>query len=327
MANLTLRMACGPYDRLRPLRDGTVRPDGIDLEYVPITSPAEVFARMYNLREFDVAEMSLAFYMILVAGGGSPVIALPVFPVRMFRHGFIYVHRDAGIRQPSDLAGKRIGVVEYWQTAAVWIRGMLQHDHAVDPATIRWIEGALNPNRDRHRPPPEHRRIDAGMHPYSGVELRAALRRDGISVDDVKGSLDERLATGELDALIGARAPACFGRSPDVTRLFPDHRTEERAYYARTRLFPIMHTLVIRDELYRAEPWIADSLCRAWRETTALAEPDPDLAGFGADLWADGIAANRHVLDTFAGYLVEQRLARRRVAVDELFAPGLIEPG
>ena len=136
MAKLPLTMACGPYDRMEALWTGAVQPEGIDLTYIPITSPPEIFARMIKTRSFDVSEMSSAHYLTMRIRGDFPFIALPIFPSRLFRHGFIFINRNAGIESPADLAGKRIGVQEYRQSAAVWIRGLLRDEYGVDLGTV-----------------------------------------------------------------------------------------------------------------------------------------------------------------------------------------------
>jgi 4,5-dihydroxyphthalate decarboxylase len=143
VTNLPLTLACGPYDRTEALRTGAVQPEGIDLTYVPIQSPPEIFSRLIKKSSFDVSEMSAAVYFQLRSRGELPYVALPIFPSRLFRHGNIYVNTGAGIREPRDLAGKRVGVQEYRQTAAVWVRGFLQHDYGVDLRSVKWLEGGV----------------------------------------------------------------------------------------------------------------------------------------------------------------------------------------
>src|SRR5664279_1242577 len=147
MSKLPFTLACGSYDRTEALRNGTVRPEGMDLVYVPIQSPPELFARMVHKESFDAAEMSASLYLQLRARGEFPFVALPIFPSRMFRHGYVFVREDAGITVPADLAGRRIGVQEYHQTAAVWIRGILHRDYGVDFSGVRWLEGGVNAPR------------------------------------------------------------------------------------------------------------------------------------------------------------------------------------
>jgi 4,5-dihydroxyphthalate decarboxylase len=298
-----------------------IQAEGIDLNYVSIKSPPEIFARMVAGQSFDAGEMSAAHALIKRAQGDFPFVALPVFPSRMFRHGFIFVNTAAGIRTPKDLEGKRIGVPEYSQTAAVWIRGLLQHDYDANLETVQWFSGGVNaPDRP-----------DA-----------LVIRPDEeVSITRVRDRpLNDLLVAGELDALIGARRPEALGKNPRVARLFPNYRELEREYYEKTRIFPIMHTLVIREPFYREHPWIAESLykafveAKAWcltqmrfssalRYTLPWLHADLDEIGevFGSDPWPYGLEANRYVLTTLVEYLVEQRLLRRPIALEELFAP------
>jgi 4,5-dihydroxyphthalate decarboxylase len=320
MSPIRVTLACGSYDRTEALRTGVVRPEGIDLNYVPIQSPPEIFARMLATGSFDASEMSCAHALIHKGRGDFPFVALPVFPSRMFRHGFIFVNTRAGIRAPKDLEDKRIGVPEYSQTAAVWVRGLLQHEYGVALETIRWFTGGVNaPGRP-----------DVLLNWPDGVTITRVSDR----------SLNELLVEGEIDALIGARRPDAFGKDPRVARLFPDYRELEQAYYRKTGIFPIMHTLVIREAFYREHPWIAESLYKAFVEAKAwclaqmrfsstlrytlpwLHADLEEMAGvFGADPWPYGLEANRTVLETLVGYLVEQRLLPRPLALEELFVP------
>src|SRR3954469_21114869 len=197
MANLRLTLACGPYDRTQALADGSIRPEGIDLNYVSL-QPAEIFWRMLQYREFDAAEMSLANYSMLVGRGDAPFVAFPAFPSRVFRHGYFFVNTDKGIAQPRDLVGKRGGVPEYSMTAAVYMRGLLEHEYGVKPSDIEWLQGRAD--RLEHKLPPGVRLSQAP----AGTEL---------------GDLLER---GELDFLMTANNPLSSRRgSPKVRRLFP----------------------------------------------------------------------------------------------------------
>ena len=189
-------MACGPYDRFEALRSGVVRPEGIDLTYLAMQSPPEIFAQMVKKGSFDISEMSASMYMTLRARQGHdfPFIAIPVFPLRMFRHGYIFVNQRSGIKTPRDLEGKRVGVPEYRQTAAVWIRGLLQHEYGVSVDTFQWYEGGANKNR--------------GHDPV--MDLRPEKKVSIQTIGETK-TLNQMLAVGELDALVGARRPDCLG--------------------------------------------------------------------------------------------------------------------
>ncbi len=321
MPPLRVTLACGPYDRTEALRTGAVQAEGIDLNYVAIQSPPEIFARMVATEAFDASEMSCAHALVKKGLVEFPFVALPVFPSRMFRHGFIFVNTNAGIRSPKDLEGKRIGVPEYSQTAAVWIRGLLQHEYDVNLETVRWFTGGVNgPDRP-----------DAlVIRPDQEVSMTRVRDRP----------LNDLLVAGEIDALIGARRPAALGKDSRVARLFPNYREREREYYKKTGIFPIMHTLVIREALYAEHRWIAESLYKAFVEAKAWcltqmrfsstlrytlpwlhSDLDELAEVFGSDPWPYGLEANRDVLNTLVQYLVEQRLLPRPVALEELFVP------
>lgn len=326
MSRLNLSLACWDYDRTRAIADGSVRPDGIDVNYQNLFVE-ETFFRMLRNREFDAAEMSLSSYCVSLMRDAPAFIAIPVFPSRFFRHSCIFVSAKSGIREPKDLAGKRIGVPEYQMTAPVWIRGILQDEYGVDPASPEyWSGGEEEPGRD------EKLKLD----------LPAKFRLKPIGPAQ---TLSRMIAAGEIDALHTARAPSTFTSQPAaVKRLFGDFVEVEKAYYRKTKIFPIMHTLVIRRELYEANRWIAQSLFKAFVQaqrrtydhldtTMANATMLPWQAAhveearreLGEDWWPYGVAPNRQVLDTFLRYHYEQGLSKRRLRVDELFAPETLE--
>jgi 4,5-dihydroxyphthalate decarboxylase len=325
MSNLSLTMACGPYDRFEALRAGIVRPEGIDLTYLAIQSPPEIFAQVVKKGSFDISEMSLSMYITLRARQGRdfPFIAIPVFPLRMFRHGYIFVNRQSEIKTPKDLEGKRVGVPEYRQTAAVWIRGLLQHEYGVSLDTFNWYEGGANKTRG-HDPTMD-------LRPQKEVSVK--------TLGEGK-TLSRMLAEGEIDAMIGARRPDCLGSCPDVTRLFPNYRQVEREYYTRAGIFPIMHILVIRESLYEEKPWIAESIYKACEEAKSWCLKQMRFSGalrymlpwlfadideldevFGSDPWPYGIEPNRPVLETLIRYLVDQSFLTASVTPEEMFAP------
>jgi len=323
MTRLPLTMACGPYDRMEALAQGIVQPEGIALRYLAIQSPPEIFARMIKTRSFDIAEMSLAHYSIMRARGEFPFVAIPVFPSRVFRHGYIYVNKNAGIREARDLEGKRVGVQEYRQTAGVWVRGILQHDFGVDLSTITWVEGGVNEPR-----PEDH---DMDLRPIGDLKLEL------IGADR---TLNDMLEAGEIDAYFGARRPAALDRGRNVVRLFPDYRARERDFYKRTGFHPIMHTLVMREDLYNEHPWIPESIYKAAEESKAWALKQMRFSGaqrlmlpwlfdeiaemdalMGANPWPYGIEPNRKILEAFMGYLVDQRFLATAPSIDDIFAP------
>ncbi|HEX7968379.1 MAG TPA: ABC transporter substrate-binding protein, partial [Stellaceae bacterium] len=246
MSRLSLTLACWDYDRTRALADGSIRPEGIDLNYLALPVE-ETFFRMLRNREFDVAEMSLSSYAVSLGRDDPPFIAIPVFPSRFFRHSCIFVSTKAGISEPKDLAGKRVGTPEYQMTAPVWIRGILQDEYGVDPASVEYHTGGEEePGRD------EKLKLD--------LPAKFRVKRIGP-----RQTLAAMIADGEIDALHTARAPSSFYARPSaVRRLFEDYVGVERAYFRKTRIFPIMHTVVIRRDIYRAHPWIAQSLQKAF---------------------------------------------------------------
>jgi 4,5-dihydroxyphthalate decarboxylase len=323
MSLLPLTMACGPYDRMEALATGAVRPEGIALRYLAIQSPPEIFARMIKTRSFDVAEMSLAHYSIMRTRGEFPFVALPIFPSRVFRHGYIFINKSSGVREPSDLEGKRVGVQEYRQTAGVWIRSILQHDHGVDLDSVTWVEGGVNePRREDH---------EMDLRPVGKLKLEMI---------GPQRSLNGMLEAGEIDAYFGARRPAAFDSEHNVVRLFPDYRAREKDFYRRTGFHPIMHTLVIREDLFRENPWVPESLFKACRESKAWAMRQMRFSGaqrsmlpwlydeiaemddlMGPDPWPYGLEANRKILQAFQSYLVEQHFLAAAKPVEELFTP------
>lgn len=318
MAKLKLTLACGSYDRTRALIDGSVQPEGIDLNYVTL-GPGEIFWRMLNNEEFDASEMSLSTYTILRSQGDERFIALPVFPSRIFRHGCVYVNTDSGIEKPQGLRGKRFGVGDYQMTAAVWVRGFLQHEYQVLPEEMHWVTAAPV---------------------CAGIELPAQVR---ISQIDSGQSLERMLETGEIDALASVVMPqSLFAEKPVVKRLFPNYREVETDYYRRTRIFPIMHTLVLKTEIFRREPWAAISLYKAFvqakdanykrlYDSNTLGASLPWLIDeienarliFGPEIWDYSIEGSRPTLEAFVQYLDEQKLTRRRMTVEELFVSNI----
>lgn len=231
MARLSLTLACAPYDRAQALFDGRVRPAGIDLNVI-FLRPEDTFWRMLRHQEFDVSEMSLSSYLMSKANGPD-FVAIPLLLSRVFRHSSIYVNANAGIREPADLRGRRVGVPEYQMTAALWIRGILQHEYGVAPHEIQWFSGGLDePGRTEKLP----------------LSLPANVSLHPIAKDR---TLNQLLSTGELDALVTARPPSSFNdKHGPVKRLFDDYKPVEIAYYRKTKIFPPMHCVAIRKDVY-----------------------------------------------------------------------------
>ena len=326
MSKLRLTLACWDYDRTRALADSSIAPEGIELIYLN-QEVEETFFRMAKFREFECSEMSLSSYCATLHAEKPPFIAIPAFPSRYFRHSCIFVSAKSGIRKAEDLKGKRIGVPEYQMTAPTWIRGILSDDHGVKVTDCEHFSGGEEePGRD------EKLKLDVP----SSIKLKAIPRDKTLS---------RMLADGELDALVTARAPSTFHQEPDkVKRLFPDYVEAEKQYWKRTRIFPIMHTVVIRRDVYEANPWVAQSLYKAFTAAKAMAQKmfaqsaalptmlpwslahaEEARREMGEDWWPYGLEPNRKVLETFLRYHHEQGLSKRRLSPNELFAKETLE--
>ena len=326
MSRLRLSLACWNYDRTRALMDGTVQPDGIDLTYLDLPVE-ETFFRMIRHREFDVAEMSLSSYTVSLFRDPQPFIAIPVFPSRYFRHSCFFVNADAGIRAPRDLIGKRIGTPEIQMTAPVWIRGIQSEHYGVPVDSATYCTGGEE---------------EPGRAEKQKLDLPSNICVQPIGPTQ---TLAHMLAEGEIDALHTARMPSTFMSRPGhVRRLFPDYRAVEQQYFRDTGIFPIMHTVVIRRELYEQNRWIAQALYKAFVEaqrrtyedlyvTAALkamlpwltAHVEETRALMGENYWPYGFTANRATLETFLRYHHESGLSKRLLAPEDLFAPEAME--
>lgn len=326
MSRLRLTLACWDYDRTRALADGRVRPEGIDLNFIPL-EVEETFFRMLRNREFDAAETSLSSYTVSLSRSDPGFVAIPVFPSRFFRHSCIFVSEKSGVREPKDLIGKRIGVPEYQMTAPVWIRGILADEYGVDPASVTYFTGGEEePGRDEK------------------LKLNLPERIKVIPIGPDQ-TLSAMLAAGEIDALHTARTPSTFYSQPQaVRRLFPDFVDVEKAYFRRTGIFPIMHVIALRRDVYEANRWIARSLFKAFLEAQAIAYAslrvtsamtsmlpwqvaavEEATAELGQDWWPYGFSRNRATLDTFLRYHHDQGLSPRRLEPEALFAPETFE--
>lgn len=325
MSKLQLHFTAGLYDRLQALYTREVEPEGIDLNFVVNDDPRNIFNRMLGQQEFDVSELSLSDYLGRLGSEGerTPFVAIPIFPSRCFRHGFITVDSRKGILKPRDLEGKRVGCPRYTMTASVWIRGHLQHEYGVDLSTIKWVEGAINRVGDHGEP-----------------DLVPLVRPVDISRNETGKSLSQLIDEGELDAIIGTSLPECRRTNPFVRRLFPNFREIEKAYYGRTGIFPIMHCIAIRRTTYEAHPWIAKSLFDAFCKSKQIALERMRYVGalrymlpwmtddideveelFGMDHWQYGLEANRHVLEEFMQYQVEHGIIPAKIPLEKVFVP------
>ena len=326
MSRLSLTFGCWNYDRTRALADGRVTPDGIDLNYLDMPVE-ETFFRMLRHREFDVAEMSLSSYTVSLFREPRRFIAIPVFPSRMFRHSSIYVNAGAGISEPKDLIGKRVGCPEYQMTAPSWIRGIMAEHYGVPVDSVTYVTGGEE---------------SPGRSEKIALDLPPSIRVERIGPTQ---TLARMLAEGEIDALYTARAPSSFTRGDGrVRRLFENYAEIERDYWRSTGIFPIMHVIVMRRDVYEANRWIAQSLTKAFyaaqkkayedlAETAALKSMLPWLVAhveearreMGPDWWPYGLEQNRKALETFTRYHFEQGLSKRQLGLDELFAPESLE--
>jgi 4,5-dihydroxyphthalate decarboxylase len=311
MAKLRLTLACGDYDLTRPLVDGRVQPEGIELISLTMPSP-ERHWRMIRSREFDVCEFSMCQYLASKAKG-EPLTAIPVFPHRRFRHSYIFVNAGAGIRQPKDLEGKKVGLRSSQNTAGLWIRGMLQHYYHVSLKKIIWITQDEEPVQTKSK---------------TGLKIKRVAPGDDI---------DSMLVRGELAAAIYPDILPSYSRGDKaVKHLFDDPVAEEKRFFKDTGFFPIMHTVVIKDEVLNQFPWIAKSMQRAFQQAKDICfhrMEDPrkvSLAWFmhhweeqkqilGPDPWVYGLKENQKSLESMVAYAHEQGLIPRKFKLNELF--------
>ncbi|MGE0036620.1 MAG: ABC transporter substrate-binding protein [Xanthobacteraceae bacterium] len=323
MAKLQLTFACGLYDRMQALYTGEVQPDGIDLNFIAIDQPRPIFDRMSAGQEFDVAEYSSSEFVQRFANKQCPFVAIPVFPSRAFRHGFIAVHKKAGITTPKDLEGKRVGVPLFTMTAAIYINGILQNEYGVDLRKIQWVQGAMN---------------TGGAH--GSPTVLPLLKPFPIEQNHSNKSMSDLLEERVVDATLGTSLPEAILTNPDIVRLFPNYVEIEKEFYQRTKIYPIMHLVAIRKDVYEKHPFIATSLydafvkskkialekmfnLRALRYMTPFLMRDIDEIHevFNGDPWPYGIEPNRPTLEAFMKYLTDQSLIAAPVPVDDLFVP------
>jgi len=326
VSNLRLSLACWNYDRTRGLLEGRIQPDGIDLTYLNMPVE-ETFFRMLRHREFDVGEMSLSPYAVSLSKPDKPFVAIPVFPSRFFRHSCIYVNADAGIREPRDLIGKRIGNPEYQMTAPVWIRGILQDEYGVPVDGVTYFTGG-------EEEPGRPEKLELDLPP--NIKVRPIGEKDTLAA---------MLRDGSIDGFYTARMPSTYRTGGGkVRRLFENSMEVEQAYYRKTRIFPIMHTVAIRRSVYEKHPWIAMSLYKAFVQAQRETYDDLDVTAalkamlpwltrhvedaralMGEDFWPYGFAPNREALATLLRYHHEQGLSKRPLTPEELFAPETLE--
>ncbi len=319
---LRLTLAISDYVHTRDLATGRIRPEGIELTV--LNYPFEHVGLRFGANlEWEVSEFSLANYCALVARDEpAPIVALPVFTSRVFRHSAIFIREESGIRSAADLAGRRVGLPQWSQTATVYVRGYLAHDVGIPLSSIEWIQAGVNqPGRKesaRYQLPPD-------------IKMVAMPDR----------TLSDMLVSGDVDAVITARPPDCFlARRPGIRRLFPNYRDEEEQYFRRTGIFPIMHVIAVRRDAYESNRWIMRNLLEAFEAAKQAALPKlldittsfvPTAWGPayfegvngtlfpGDDPWPYGLKPNRVTLEAFLAYCFEQGITARRLAAEELF--------
>jgi 4,5-dihydroxyphthalate decarboxylase len=325
MGKLKITLACWDHSRLRPIIDGLIQTEGIDLNCIPL-APLEIFWRMLKYEDFDASELSLSAYIIDQCSKKPRFIAIPFFPLRTFRHSSVFVNRNAGIRTPEDLKGKKIGVPEFHLTAALWVRGFLKHDYGVSSEDVEWYVGGIE---------------EPGRKDRVELELPQRIRILGIPRDQTLSGWLER---GLIDALISPHRPPCFlQNSGNVGLLFPNFKEVEMDYFRRTGILPIMHTVAVKRNLYEANPWVTESLYKALAKASSLVEStiihsalryalpwfqqDWEEAQrlLGAEIFPSGIESNRKTLEAAALYSYEQGMATRKFSLEELFAPNTLE--
>jgi 4,5-dihydroxyphthalate decarboxylase len=312
---MTLTLASTLSDRTRPLHDGRVKVEGFDIATIA-GEPEELFRIAMREATHEITELSMSSHILSVARGDSRYIGIPVYPSRSFRHSAIYIRTDRGIARPEDLAGRVIGIPEYQQTAALWVRGLLREQYGVDTRGIAW---------------------------RSGGERTAITLPPGFDVQPIASgdTLEAALAEGRIDAFVGPRAPACFlNRTAPVARLFAETRAAEEAYFRATGFFPIMHCIAIRRDVAERHPGLAPVLAKAFAEAKAMALAELSMVNvlrvslpwiasevtrqtemMGGDPWPYGFARNRDELAAMCRYAVADGLAVRDVAPEELFHP------
>ncbi|HEY1295995.1 MAG TPA: ABC transporter substrate-binding protein [Chloroflexota bacterium] len=330
MAKLQLSLIMGANDRSRPVLDGAVSPDGIDLTCT-VAHPSEIFWRQLHFQEFDVSEMSLSSLLMAMAQGNRDWIALPIFTSRRFFHTGAWVRADSGIDKPADLKGKRVGVPEYQQTAALWSRGVLKHEFGVEPQDMEWW---------MERTEERSHGGATGFKPPEGIRFHRIGANESIGSMLTDGQLDATLLYITDNNLVD-RSRITLEGNPRFRLLFPNPAAEGQRYFEKTGIFQINHGMVVRRSLYEQHPWVALNIFNAFRlakERVAarmrdmvsthvelgLLGPDARKA-LSFDPYPYGVKSNQKVLDTVADYSFEQGLTPRRMQLDEIFAPSTLD--
>ncbi len=327
---LDLSIALSDNPRTRPILDGEVAPEGIRL-LPTCVFPSEMFWRQLKFAEFDVSEMSMSSLTIATARGDTRWVGIPVFTTRHFFHTWAWIRTDRGIESPADLKGKRVGVPEYQQTAAIWGRGILQHEFGVHPRDIEWW---------MERTPERSHGGTTGFKPPPGVTVNQIPADRDIGEMLVKGDLDATLLYIRQRNLVD-RSTVDLAQVPGIRPLFPDIDAEKRRFYRKTGLYPINHAMVVRRSIVEKYPWVplnifaamraardaqrakGMSLVTPWVESGLLG--DDAAKGFATEPLAYGVKGARDVLETITRYVHEQGLTDRRVTLEEIFAPSTLD--
>lgn len=321
MPNIQIAIATNDYDRVRALRDGRVTVDGCDVTYM-VMETQEMFFRAARFADIDVTELSFSTHVLQTQRGDSRYVGLPVFLSRVFRHSGFYIRTDRGIESGADLKGRTIGVPQYQQTAAVWMRGLLKDEYGVEPWEMAWCTGGLEKPGEQERTP---------------ITLPARFDVAGIGPEQ---TLSGMLESGEIDAIMCPPVPSCVQRgASNVGRLWPDYRSAEQDYYRSAGLFPIMHIVGVRQDLAERYPWLPANLYKAFAAAKDLAIRDMEAIGalkvslpwvgveleetrklMGPDIWSYGLADNRRDVEALIRYSAEQGLTEPGLKPEDLFA-------
>lgn len=322
MGDLHLTLATKDYDHLQDLKNGSVKPEGISLTCINMP-PTDVFHRFLTYKEWEVSELSMSKYCSLLADGKADMVGIPVFPTRVFRQSALYVRRGSAIKTPKDMVGKRCGIPEWAQTATTYVRGWLAHNVGVPLNSIDWVQAGINE-------PGRAEKVELDLPP--GIHIRSVTDR----------SLNDMLLAGEIDCIMCASPPrASRGPKPEIVHLLPDTQAAEEAYFRETGIIPIMHLIVLRRDVYERNPWIAMNLLLAFeaakeRSIERLTNRSPryavpwirlyvermqNLLFQDGEYWPYGLEPNRVTLEAFLTYCHEQGICRRKLTVEELFAP------
>ena len=321
MGRITLSLAIDEYEHTREIVSGAIPVEGVDI--VPVRLPIEeIFFRMSKFHEFDIAELSSGKYISLRSQGDNTFTALPIFVSRAFRHSSFYVRADGAIRHPEQLAGKRVGIPEWAQTASVYSRGLIVHEYGVPLASIEWVQAGVNE-------PGRVEKVDRKL--PEGVRYRQEPTK----------CLNDMLLAGELDCVLTARPPKALGNG--IVRLFPEYQPIEEAYYKKTGIYPIMHTVVVKTSVLEQHPWVAMNLFKAFdlARRRSMARMDDITAShaplawlkaysernksiFGEDFFPYGLEPNRKTLEAFLRYGFEQGVCFRKLTPEELYPAGVL---